>query len=236
MSTINIAEVISVDENEMILQNESGEILYMKKEEVGGINKPGKCESLLGIPIKYIVTDSKNEKKYCSRRLAMEVTFNNEKSSLIKDAKKKARVHKILKKGLIVDCCGLETFIPVERCTNVFVDDLYELGDFELGDEIDVFVESFENNNLELKVVQKDINTSIYKEGGQYVAEVVSVQEDKIFVKLPVGNVAMLCRNPRWKRAVQAGDKVKSTIERINHDEKRLWGYITAYVKRGGGN
>lgn len=238
MSEIKYGEIIAFDEEkeEMILTTAEGDILYMKASEVGGIEKKGKCGSLLGISVTYLETTEADEKKYCSRLAAMKVIYDKEKDSLVEGANKKARIHKILRKGLIVDCCGLETLIPVDRCTNVYIEDLYELGEFELGEDINVIVNSYEDNKLELRVKLKPIDTSIYKVGNQYVGEVKSVREKNLFIQMPIGNVAMLCRNPNWKRMIQPGDKVKCAIEKIDNDTKRMWGHVITFVKRGKGN
>jgi len=229
-------EVISVSDEELILKNSKSKLIYMKRDEVGGRESKGKCESLLGIDISYVLISTEDNKQYGSRKVAMAEILEKEKSFLIKGAKKKARIHKILDRALIVDCCGIETLIPVERCTSIYTNSLLNLSEFELGKDINVEVLSYKEENLELEVEKLPINIDFYKANNQYVGIISALKDKNVYVTLPIGNVVMMCRNPNWKRALQNGDKVKCTIERINEDEKRLWGFIGSYVKRGTSN
>ncbi|GKX32314.1 hypothetical protein SH1V18_47940 [Vallitalea longa] len=224
--------VVGFEDDHAVVKNDEG-LYIIKKKEFGGVEKDNKIKNFIGAKIKFVVIGEENGKKIASRKKAMKNEREKKKNDIKIGNIVEVSILLVLKKVIIVELHGKEIYVPVEDCVQYLTQDLRDLEIYKVGDVVPVKIIGTDPLKLSLKeaFLEKNFDTTYVKIKGQYSGKVVSIVSIGVFVKIPVIDIAILCRNVDWRRALQIGDNVVIDIEKISEKEHRIWGHILRYLK-----
>lgn len=144
-----------------------------------------------------------------------------------------ARVVSVIRTGIFIDLCGLETFVPLRELSYQRMMDAatqYRPGQRILVKVLEV--DRSDRQNVRATASVKQVSDNPYEKalqrysiGDSYVGTVSLVDTTGVFVALD-GGIDCLCRYPRRGRPPR-GAQVTVRILGINYDANRIWGVIT---------
>lgn len=228
LKSLNIKQNENETDQEKIL-------LYLKKAARG----------MIGCEIDFIVTKIDKDAKIAiaSRKLAMERRKNIELRRHKEGDKVQVRVISVGIDSCKVECCGIETRVPINEIAWGYINDISSY--VQVGTKQDAKIKEIDAENDSVKVSIKEATIDHYDDyvktinkGSTYAATVTGIAEYGIFLSIKEREcLSVLCPIPKWSNFNPVKGQVYSLkIKAIDEKDRKISGNLMRLISNGENN
>lgn len=209
------------------------------------LNLKKAARGMIGSEIDFIVTkiDKENKIAIGSRKLAMERRKNIELNRHKVGDKVKVRVISVGTDSCKVECCGIETKVPIKEIAWGYVNEISTY--VQVGIKLDAIIKEIDAENNNIRVSIKDATKDHYEDyvktinkGSIYAATVTGIAEYGIFLSIKEREcLSVLCPLPKWSNFNPIEGQIYSIkIKAIDCEKKKISGNLMRLISNGKSN
>lgn len=200
------------------------------------------ARGMIGCEIDFIVTkiDKTNNIAIASRKLAMGRRKNIELSRHKEGDIVQVRVISVGSDSCKVECCGIETKVPIKEIAWGYVNDISAY--VQVGIKLNAKIKEIDAENENISVSIKDATIDHYDDyvktinkGSIYAATVTGIADYGIFLSIKEREcLSVLCPLPKWSNFNPIEGQIYSIkIKAIDSEKKKISGNLMRLISNG---